>query len=147
MLKSLLMGIVAPPSIGKDREVDKTTKGNNAFLKDALLCSMREIVVTEDGRKMTAAQAGAERLKNIWLYAESNTDSIAAGKLIFERLYGKAAVEKVEEQKEMPKVIFALNDTGLEKLNEAARADIPPEEDTEGAQVLVQMDDGREFLA
>ena len=136
------MGIIAPPSVGTDKPV----KQDKGFLKDALLASMRELVITEDGRKLTAAQAGAERLKNIWLYAESNTDSIAAGKLIFERLYGKAAVEKVEEQKEMPKVIFALNDTGLEKLNEVSKKELPEGENSDDAGILVKTDDGEELL-
>ena len=140
------MAILAPPNIGTDKSV-KTVQSNKGFLKDALLSSMRELVTTEDGRTITAAQAGAERLKNIFLYAESNTDSIAAGKLIFERLYGKAAVERIDEQKEMPKVIFALNDTGLEKLNEAVKESEPKETDTDDAKVLVQMDDGKEYLA
>lgn len=141
------MSILAPPSIGTNREVKKDTASGRNFLKDSLLSCTRELISTEDGRKMTVAQAIAHRLTNIALYAESNTDSIAASKLIFERLYGKAAVEKVEEQKEMPKVIFALNDAGLEKLNEVAKKELPPEENDDGAQILVQTDDGKEYLA
>lgn len=141
------MSIIAPPQVGTNREVKVSTGQAKNFLKDSLLACTREIMATEDGRKITVAQGIAHRLTNIALYAESNTDSIAASKLIFERLYGKAAVEKVEEQKEMPKVIFALNDTGLEKLNEAAKKTLPKEEDTDSAQILVETDDGKEFLA
>lgn len=140
------MGIIAPPSVGRDKEI-KSAKTNKAFLREALVASMREIVTTEDGRKMTAAQAGAERLRNIFLYAESNTDSIAAGKLIFERVYGKAAVEKTEETKEMPKVVFALSSAGIEKLNEAARSPSLTDSEDDDAKVLVQTDDGKEYLA
>lgn len=135
------MSVLAPPSIN-----DKKTKSqlNKAFVKDALYSKTREIIMTDDGCQMSVAQALADRLVNIALFAESNTDSIAASKLIFERLYGKAAVEKVEETKEMPKVIFALNDTGLEKINAAA---METEKDTNPeAKILVETDDGKEFL-
>lgn len=138
------MSIIAPPNVKKNNKLVKT---DTNFLKDALASTMREIVVTEDGRQMTVAQAGAERLKNIFLYAESNTDSIAAGKLIFERLYGKAAIEKVENTQEMPKVIFALQDAGVEKLNEIAKtSDSSFEENNEEPLIQVTTDDGKEYL-
>ena len=137
------MGIIAPPSVGRNNTSVVTDK---TFLKDALYAKTREIVMTDDGRQLSVAQALADRLLNIALYAESNTDSIAASKLIFERLYGKAAIEKTEETKEMPKVIFALNDTGLEKLNVAA-AEAEPDKPEPEAKILVQTDDGKEFLA
>lgn len=136
------MAIIAPPSVG----TNKKPKIDKMFLKDALAASMREIITTEDGRQMTVAQAGAERLKNIWLYAKSNTDSIAAGKLIFERLYGRAAVEKVEDTKEMPKVIFALGETDLKRLNQVAKEQSPQTDDDDDAGILIEDEDGKEIL-
>lgn len=135
------MGIIAPPSTGVEKKI-KTDKG---FLKDALLSCMKDIVQTDDGRQLTAAQAGAERLTKIWLYAESNTDSIAAGKLIFERLYGKAAVEKVDEQREMPRLIFALKDKELEELNNVIADETGDKSDYE-AGILIQKDNGEELI-
>lgn len=136
------MGVIAPPTVEKDKK-QSLDKG---LLKTALFSKTREIITTADGSQMLVAQALADRLINIALFSESNTDSIAASKLIFERLYGKAALEKVEETKEMPKVIFALNETGLEKINEAAASSdgSKPESDPK---ILVKTDDGKEFLA
>lgn len=134
--------IVNPPEIPAEK---KTAKKNNSFLKEALASKMKEIISCEDGRQMTVAQAGAERLANIMLYAESNTDSIAATKLIYERLYGKAAVEKKEEMREMPKVIFALNDTGIQKLSEVAINSEPDKEEPEPL-IYAKFDTGEEFI-
>jgi len=133
--------VIAPPSAGNKKEVKKDT----GFLKAALVSKLRENVRFEDGRQMNVAQAMADRLVNIGLYAESNTDCIAAQKLIYERIYGKAAVEKVEETKEIPKVIFALKDSQLEQINLAAQSQSEDEEPDAG--ILVEMDDGSEVLA
>lgn len=135
------MGIIAPPTMAKEK---KQTKVDNNFLKNALTSKMREVLSTEDGRQMNIAQALADRLVNIALFAESNTDAIAASKLIFERVHGKAAVEKVDETREMPKVIFALQETGIEKINQAARANLPLDDDSP-PKCLVKSDEG-EFL-
>ena len=138
------MAVIAPPSVSDGKT--KKVKTDSSFLKTALISGVRDIISTDNGM-MTKAQGIAERLLNIALYAESNTDAIAASKVIFERIYGKAAIEKVEESKEMPKIIFALNDTGLEKINKAvAEADREVDEDEQEIGVLAKTDDGKEFL-
>lgn len=135
------MAIIAPPSVGKERPVSN----DKQFALNVLSAKMREIVTTEDGRQMTVAQAMAERLSNIAMFAESNTDSIAAQKLIYERVYGKAAVMKTEETKPMPKVVFALNDMTLKEVDESVNKSLPPEESDEVG-ILVETDDGKEMI-
>lgn len=127
---------------------EKEVKANKAFLGEALEAKMRQMHYADDGRQMTIAQLMAERLANIAVYAESNTDAIAASKLIYERVMGKAAVMKQEETRQMPKVIFSLTEDGLEKVNRSAaeiiqRAEI---EDEDGEGLVVAEIDGRTFV-
>ena len=135
------MAIIAPPSTGKDKPV----KNDKQFALSVLSAKMRELVSTEDGRQMTVAQAMAERLTNIAMFAESNSDSIMAQKLIYERLYGKAAVMKTEEVKPMPKVVFALNDMTLREVDNSVNKNLPPEDNDEVG-ILVETDDGKEMI-
>lgn len=135
------MAIIAPPSTGKDKPV----KNDKQFALSVLSAKMRELVSTEDGRQMTVAQAMAERLTNIAMFAESNSDSIMAQKLIYERLYGKAAVMKTEEVKPMPKVVFALNDMTLREVDSSVNKSLPPEDNDEVG-ILVETDDGKEMI-
>lgn len=135
------MAIIAPPSIGKDRPA----KNDNQFLLKVLSAKVRELVTTEDGRQMTVAQAMAERLTNIGMFAESNADAINAQKLIYERLYGKAAVMKTDDVKPMPKVVFALNDMTLKEVNDSVNKPSLAEENNEVG-ILVETDDGQEMI-
>ena len=138
------MQVEIPKSLVKNTH--KEIKNPRQSAISNLSAKMNELVSTDDGRTMTVAQAIADRLASIAMFAESNTDSIAASKLIYERLYGKAAIEKREDVKQMPKVVFALNDMGIEKV--AASVNIPTieEEDTDNAGILVQTDDGKEMI-
>lgn len=135
------MSIIAPPSAGKNRPV----KNDRQFALNVLSAKMRELVSTEDGRQMTVAQAMAERLSNIAMFAESNTDAIAASKLIYERVYGKAAVMKTDDVKPMPKVVFALNDMTLKEVNDSVNKPFPAEGGDEIG-ILVETDDGQELI-
>lgn len=135
------MNIIAPPNEGMKRPV----KADPKFLATSLNSTLRELVVLEDGRRVTKAQAIAERLTNIAMCAESNTDSVSAAKLIFDRVLGKAAVQKTEDVQEMPKVVLALRDDDLDTMQKKASVKTvePPEEDPV---VLVETDDGHEYL-
>lgn len=138
------MQVEIPKSLAKNTHKEIKNPRQSAIFN--LSAKMNELVSTDDGRTMTVAQAIADRLASIAMFAESNTDSIAASKLIYDRLYGKAAIEKREDVKPMPKVVFALNDMGIEKV--AASVNIPTieEEDTDNAGILVQTDDGKEMI-
>ena len=134
------MGNVAPPIKVGDK--NKQVKVSKSFLSDALQSKTRQLVNGESG-VITAAQAMAERLVNIAIYAESNTDAIAAQKLIYDRLQGKAAVIKEDDTKPMPKVVFELTQEGLDKVNESRDAKLieiaDVEDDGEGL-IIAEMD-------
>lgn len=97
----------------------KPVKQNKGYLNECLASSMRELTFTKDGRQITKAQAITERVVSIAMYAESNSDALAASRFIFERLGGKAAVMKDEEVKPMPMISFTLNTEGYEKIKAA----------------------------
>ena len=136
-LSYILTMIVKPPST-----IDKPLKIPKQDTLPYLSAKMSELVTTDDGRVMNVAQAIADRVANIAMFAESNSDSIAAAKFIFETLNGKAGLRKQEDVKPMPKVIFALSDTGIDKISEVAN-----ENKEEGeAGVVVQIEDGEEMI-
>lgn len=118
------MIIDAPVVQGKKKDKPKQSK---SFLNDCLASSMRELVFTEDGRQVTKAQAITERVVNIAMFAQSNTDALSAAKFIFERLGGKPAVMKDEELKPMPMIQFSLNTRGYENLQKAESYKEPQE--------------------
>ena len=74
----------------------------------------------------------------IAINSSSNTDSIAASKVIFERIEGRAAVMDNNEVKEMPKVVFTCRDEDLQTVAKKIESD---EE-----QVLVETEGGEEFI-
>lgn len=140
------MAIKEPPAKFGNKE--KEVKANKSFLGDALEAKMRQMHYADDGRQLTVAQMIAERLANIAVYAESNTDAVAASKLIYDRVLGRAAVAKQEETRQMPKVVFSLTEEGLEKVNRSA-AEIIQEaeiEDEDGEGLVVAEIDGRTFV-
>ena len=118
--------IVKPPT----KKVPDS-KNNRSFLNESLAANMRELVETEDGRYITKAQAITERISNIAMFAESNTDAIQAAKFIFERLGGKATVMKDDEVRPMPKVSFLLNSNGIKKVNDTKAHESVPDLDQE----------------
>lgn len=134
--------IIAPPSV---KNKNRPIKTDSKYLATSLNSTLRELVATEDGRHITKAQAISERLVGIAMFAESNADAISASKLIFDRVLGKAAVQKEADTKEMPKVVIALKDDDLKSITDKANVpqqEIPEEEPV----VLVGTEDGKEFL-
>lgn len=134
------MIISQPPSANKDRPVKQDSK----YLSTCLNSVLRELVTTEDGRKLTKAQAISDRLVSIAIFSESNADSVSAAKLIFDRVLGKAAVQKDTDVKEMPKVILAMREDDLQQIEEKAGVQITEEE--EEPVVAVKTDTGDEYL-
>ena len=135
--------LIAPPQTVSN---EKPVKQNRSFLADTLSAKMREHVIDGDGNEMTVAQAMTERLANIAMFAESNSDAINAQKLIYERLYGKAAVQKDEDVKPMPKVIFTLNEEGLKKVDDSIDQVVPQLSEEFGESVIVGEVDGKVFV-
>lgn len=133
------MCIVAPPKEHKDRPV----KADPKFLGTSLNSTLRDLVELPNGHIVTKAQAISESLVDIALFAESTADRISASKLIFDRVLGKAAVQKNEDVQEMPKVVLALREDDLEEISK--KADAPLKVIEEEPVVLAETEEG-EFL-
>ena len=129
------MNVIAPP---EENSVRTLSKPDKRFLSKSLVSELRQIETTPDGRRVTKGQLIAERLIDIAINSSSNTDSIAASKVIFERIEGRAAVMDNTEVKEMPKVVFACREDDLETVAKKATST----EDN----VLVETENGEEFI-
>ena len=136
------MSIVPAPKITEKKSKDK----NNTALTEALSTNLSRLITTSDGRQMTAAQAMAERLVNISIFAEANSDAIAAQKLIYDRVQGKAAVMKVDETKPMPKVVFALTEDGLDKVNASRNLVLDAVDNDEDESLVIAEMDGKSYV-
>lgn len=136
------MNVLAPP---EETSVRTLTKPDKRFLSKSLISELRQIETTMDGRRITKGQLIAERLIDIAINSSSNTDSIAAAKVIFDRIEGRAAVIEHKEVQEMPKVIFACREDDLQTVAEKAKS-APPEEDYGNDSVLVETDNGEEYI-
>lgn len=120
-------------------------KSDSAYLTECVRAGLKEVMKTDSGRYITRGQGIAERLIATALYAESNSDHIQASKVIREWTEGRAAVIKQDETKEMPRVIFAMSDDELTQINGYLEQDTGTDEQEDPA-VLVETDDGEEFL-
>ncbi|MCQ2086578.1 MAG: hypothetical protein MJZ37_00680 [Bacilli bacterium] len=136
------MSIVPAPKITEKKSKDK----NSTALTEALSTNLSRLITTSDGRQMTAAQAMAERLVNISIFAEANSDAIAAQKLIYDRVQGKAAVMKVDETKPMPKVVFALTEDGLDKVNASRNLVLDAVDNDEDESLVIAEMDGKSYV-
>lgn len=121
-------------------------KSDKQSIQNAILSVSREYIETADGKMITKWDGIVQRMFDIGLFAESNTDAIAASKWLADRILGKANVMKDEEAKPIPKVLFALNETALEDLTTKAQKELPPEQDDYSGCISVQTDDGQEFI-
>lgn len=109
------MAIKAPPIIVETKGLDKPRAMKKNFSMDTLVSAclstkMREVIETADGKQMSVAQAMVDKLINIALFAESNSDSLKAIKESLDRIIGKPAVANQEDVIEIPRIIFALKD-------------------------------------
>lgn len=136
------MSIIAPPAV--DRKRHDTNKEDKAYFSKVLTAKVREMILTEDGRQMTIAQAGAERLASIMLYAESNQDAIAAAKVIFDRVEGKPRVVKDDESRPMPRITIKLNNEQYKKGVALAEEDNDAFDEGE-EKVVFKFDSGEEY--
>lgn len=130
------MNVIAPP---EENSVRTLTKPDKKFLSKSLVSELRQIETLPDGRRVTKGQLLAERLIDIAINSNSNTDSIMASKLIFDRIEGRAAVLEHKEVQEMPKVVFACREDQLSTIAEKVNED-------GSDSVLVKTDSGEEYI-
>ena len=101
----------------------------------------------EDGSRVTQWQAVVNRLYKTAIYAESDKDATSAAKVIAERLFGRAPVQKQENKHEIPAIIFAERGDELTQIAEKASRAESDMEDYEGpVNFGVQFDDGTELI-
>ena len=130
------MNVIAPP---EENSVRTLTKPDKRVLSKSLVSELRQIETLPDGRRVTKGQLLAERLIDIAINSNSNTDSIMASKLIFDRIEGRAAVLEHKEVQEMPKVVFACREDQLSTIAEKVNED-------GSDSVLVKTDSGEEYI-
>lgn len=130
------MNVIAPP---EENSVRTLTKPDKRFLSKSLVSELRQIETLPGGRRVTKGQLLAERLIDIAINSNSNTDSIMASKLIFDRIEGRAAVLEHKEVQEMPKVVFTCREDQLSTIAEKVNED-------GSDSVLVKTDSGEEYI-
>jgi len=136
------MGIIAPSA----KTGIKHYAGSKKVLNDAMSYAANQYIESPlDGTQKTQWQAVVDRLYKTAIYAESDKDATSAAKVIAERLFGRAPVQKQENKNEIPAIIFAAKGDELSVIAEkAARAD---EEEFEGETPFgVTLEDGTELL-
>lgn len=139
------MGIISPGNKAKEKPYTGTKKS----LSEVMSHAANEYVDSPlDGTRKTQWQAVVDRLYKTAIFAESDKDATSAAKVIAERLFGRAPVQKQESKHEIPAIIFAERGDELSVIAErAARAEGDPD-DYEGlTKIGVTFDDGTEIIA
>lgn len=96
-----------------------------------------------DGSRMTMWQAVVKRLYNTAIYAESDKDATSAAKVIAERLFGRAPVQKQENKHDIPEIVLVVKDKELKTIEEkASRAEVENDGDNSETPIEIQFDDG-----
>lgn len=139
------MGIISPT----DKKREKCYTGSKKALAEAMSYAANEYIESPvSGERVTMWQAVVDRLYKTAIYAESDKDATSAAKVIAERLFGRAPVQKQENKHEIPAIIFAENGSTLDEIaDKAAMAENGAEDDETGeTPVGIQFDDGTEVL-
>lgn len=137
------MGIICP-----GEKEPKQYVGKKKALADAMSYAANQYVSSPlDGSRKTQWQAVVDRLYKTAIYAESDKDATSAAKVIAERLFGRAPVQKQESKNEIPAIIFAERGDTLEQIAEKASRAEPDTDDFEGETPFgIHFEDGSEML-
>jgi len=138
------MGIIAPGN----KKHPNPPAGSKKAMNEAMSYAANQFVQSPlTGQKTTQWQAVVDRLYKTAIYAESDKDATSAAKVIAERLFGRAPIQKQENKHEIPAIIFAEKGDELEQIAEkASRAEEDPEDYDGPMTVGVQFEDGTEML-
>ena len=138
------MPIIAPEKTSKSKQY----AGSKKALNEAMSYAASEFIESPiDGSRKTRWQAVVDRLYNTAIYAESDKDATSAAKVIAERLFGRAPVQKQENKHEIPAIIFAERGDELTQIAEkASRAEDDPDDYDGPLNVGIQFDDGSELI-
>ena len=138
------MGLIAPTNNTNKRPYQGTKKAMN----EAMSYAANQMTTSPlTGEKTTQWQAVVDRLYKTAIYAESDKDATSAAKVIAERLFGRAPVQKQENKHEIPAIIFAERGDTLEEITEkASRAEDDPDDYDGPMNIGVQFEDGSELI-
>lgn len=138
------MGIIAPTT----KSTDKKYTGSKKALANAMSYAANQFVESPlTGEMSTQWQAVVDRLYKTAIYAESDKDATSAAKVIAERLFGRAPVQKQENKHEIPAIIFAERGDTLEQITEKAnRAEEDPDDYEGTTPIGIQFEDGSEMI-
>ena len=128
------MGYLVPK-----RPIEQSKKVDKKKLDASLASVALQVTSDDEGNTISYAQALAQRLWNIALFAEKDKDSITAAKFISERMNGKPAVLVEEEKEEIPAITFRVHTKDAEKVKELAQRD-DVEEEPEDDKLVVEID-------
>lgn len=134
------MGYITP-------KTKQAPSGKKAMAEMMSFAANQFISSPVDGSRITQWQAVVDRLYKTAIYAESDKDATSAAKVIAERLFGRAPVQKQENKHEIPAIIFAERGDELTQIAEkAARAEADPEDYDGPVNIGVQFEDGSELI-
>ncbi len=134
------MGFITP-------NVKQAPSGKKGMAEMMSYAANQYIQSPVNGTRITQWQAVVDRLYKTAIYAESDKDATSAAKVIAERLFGRAPVQKQENKREIPAIIFAERGDELTQIAEkAARAEADPEDYDGPVNIGVQFEDGSEII-
>lgn len=135
------MGLIVPNGplpAGKPR-------GDRGALSSALAVRVNETFEDDGGTLRTAAQGIAERLVHIALFGDDK-DAVSASKVIFDRLVGRAPVQRDDKKVEIPRMVFALTESEVEDISRKAAGE-SEDGDYDGSEpVAVRVEGEKEML-
>ena len=134
--------------IAPEEPRNKPYSGSKKALSDAMSHAGNTFISSPvDGSRVTQWQAVVDRLYKTAIYAESDKDATSAAKVIAERLFGRAPIQKQEKKNEIPAIIFAERGDTLQQIAEkASRAEEDPEDYEGPLKFGVTFEDGSEVL-
>lgn len=119
------MGIIAP----QEKRHEKKYAGSKKALSEAMSYAANEYVESPvTGERITMWQAVVDRLYKTAIYAESDKDATSAAKVIAERLFGRAPVQKQEKMTEIPVVVLTPRDGELKAIQDKAELSEPDDD-------------------
>lgn len=135
------MGYITP-------KVKKAPSGSKKAMAEMMTYAANQFIQSPvNGVQVTQWQAVVDRLYKTAIYAESDKDATSAAKVIAERLFGRAPVQKQENKHEIPAIIFAERGDELTQIAEkASRAEDDPEDYDGPMNIGVQFEDGSELI-
>lgn len=135
------MGYITP-------KINGNAQGSKKAMNEAMSQAATTFIQSPvNGQRVTQWQAVVDRLYKTAIYAESDKDATSAAKVIAERLFGRAPVQKQENKHEIPAIIFAEKGDELTQIaDKAARAETDSDDYEGPCNVGIQFDDGTEMI-